>query len=213
MNCKPVVNVSSRRYRSIPLTAHTLEEVLAYLGLFALATITGIGIVGPGDGALVAAAIYAAEGKLELTYVLVAGFLGGVLGIFIGYGVGSTYGRALVELPGPFLDLRRNLLAAGEAKIAKFGAIAAFLIPSIICGVIRVPFWTFVLFAVLSRLWWALSFGLAAYYLGDDLVQVIRRTMHLPPLTIATILALLIVAGRWFWFQRRPSSGDESPVS
>jgi membrane protein DedA with SNARE-associated domain len=178
-----------------------------------LAAITGVGIVGPGDGALVAAAIAAAEGKLDLTYVLAAGFCGGVLGIFIGYGVGSTYGRALIELPGPLLDLRRSLLATGEAKLAKFGAIAAFLIPSIICGVIRVPFWTFVAFAILSRLWWALSFGLAAFYLGDDLVQVIRRTMHLPPLMIATILALLIVAGRWLWFQRRPSPGDESPAS
>ncbi|HEY2474551.1 MAG TPA: hypothetical protein VGI19_07080 [Candidatus Cybelea sp.] len=185
---------------------------LVYLGVFVLATITGMGIPGPGDGALVAAAIYAAEGELGLGYVLAAGFFGGVLGILIGYIVGSKYGRTLLELPGPFLDWRRNFLAKGEAQIAKYGAIAAFLVPSVLCGVIRVPFRTFVIFAVLSRLWWALSFGLAAYFLGDDLLHVIRSATRLPPLTIATILALLVVAVRLLWLQRRGSTRGESPL-
>lgn len=178
-----------------------------------MAAITGIGIVGPGDGALVAAAIAAAEGQLDIGYVLGAGFFGGVLGILIGYPLGSKYGRGLLELPGPFLDLRRNLLAKGEAQFAKYGAIASFLIPSTISGVLRVPFRTFAVFATLSRLWWALSFGLAAFYFGDDLVQVARRAMHLHPLTITTILALLVVAARWVWLQRRPSTRDRSPES
>jgi membrane protein DedA with SNARE-associated domain len=190
----------------IHLNAYTLEEVLAYLGVFGLATITGIGIVGPGDGALVAAAIAAADGKLDLVYVLAAGFFGGELGILIGYQVGSTHGRTLLELPGPFLDLRRNLLAKGEAQLAKYGAIASFVVPSTICGVARVPFRTFVLFATLSRLWWALSFGLVAFYLGEDFVQVVRRTTRLHPLTIAAILVLLVVAVRWLWFARRRST-------
>lgn len=180
-----------------------------------MAAITGIGIVGPGDGALVAAAIAAAEGKLDLGYVLAAGFFGGALGIFIGYAVGSKYGRALLELPGPFLDLRRKLLATGEAQLAKYGAIASFLIPSTISGVLRVPFRTFVVFATLSRVWWALSFGLGSYFLGEDLVQTFRRMMHMHPLTITTILALLVVAARllWLWFQRRPAARDRSPES
>jgi membrane protein DedA with SNARE-associated domain len=188
------------------LNAHTPEEILAYLGLFAFATITGIGIVGPGDGALVAAAIAAAEGKLDLVYVLTAGFCGGVLGVLIGYRVGSARGRPLLELPGPFLDLRRSLLAKGDAQFAKYGAIASFIVPSTICGVKRVPFRTFVVFAALSRLWWALSFGLVAFYLGEDVVQLALRTMHLHPLTIAALLGLIVVAARWLWVQRRPST-------
>jgi membrane protein DedA with SNARE-associated domain len=180
-----------------------------------LAAITGVGIVGPGDGALVAAAIAAAEGKLDLGYVLAAGFFGGALGIFIGYAVGSKYGRTLLELPGPFLDFRRNLLATGEAQLAKYGAIASFLIPSTISGVLRVPFRTFAVFATLSRVWWTVSFGLGAYFLGEDLVQTFRRMMHLHPLTITTILALLVVAARllWLWLQRRPAARDRSPES
>lgn len=195
---------------SIPFSTNTLEEVFAYLGVFVLAAVTGIGVVGPGDGALVYAAIGAAEGRLNIVYVLLVGFCGGVLGILIGYSVGSTYGRALLELPGPLLDWRRRFLAAGEAAFAKYGAIASFLVPSIVCGVIRVPFRTFVVFATLSRLWWALSFGLAAFYLGDGLVQIIRGATRLPPLAIATIIALLVVAIRWLWFQRRPSSRGRS---
>jgi membrane-associated protein len=198
----------------VVLDARTPEEIFAYLGVFVLAAITGTGIVGPGDGALVAAAIAAAEGKLDLGYVLATGFLGGALGILIGYQVGRTHGRMLLELPGPFLDLRRSVLAKGEAQFAKYGAIASFLIPSTICGVIRVPFRTFVAFAVLSRVWWVLSVGLVAFYLGEDLVQVVRRFTRLHPLTIAAILALLVVAARWLWFQRRPSArGTSSPAS
>jgi membrane protein DedA with SNARE-associated domain len=195
---------------SIHLNAYTLEEILAYLVIFAFATITGIGIVGPGDGALVAAAIAAADGKLDLAYTLAAGFFGGELGILIGYQVGSTHGRTFFELPGPFLDLRRGLLAKGEAQLAKYGAIASFVVPSAICGVMRVPFRTFVLFATSSRLWWALSVGLVAFYLGEDFVQIVRRTTHLYPLTIAAILVLLVVAARWLWFARRRSTRGQS---
>jgi membrane protein DedA with SNARE-associated domain len=191
---------------------YTLEEILAYVGVFALATITGIGIVGPGDAALVAAAIAAADGKLDLVYVLAAGFFGGELGILIGYHLGSTHGRTFLELPGPFLDLRRSLLAKGEAQIAKYGAIASFVVPSTICGVIRVPFRTFVLFATLSRVWWAISFGLVAFYLGEDFVQVVRRTTHLHPLTIVAILVLLVFAARSLWFARRRSTRGSSSV-
>jgi membrane protein DedA with SNARE-associated domain len=191
----------------------TLEEILAYLGVFALAAITGIGIVGPGDGALAAATIAAAEGKLDLVYALGAGFCGGVLGILIGYRVGSTHGRTLLELPGPFLDLRRRLLVKGEAQFAKYGAFASLIVPSTICGVIRVPFRTFVVFATLSRLWWALSIGLVAFYLGEDFVQIVRRATHLHPLAIVAILALIVVAARWLWFQRRPSTRGPSSTA
>lgn len=191
----------------------TPEAIFAYLGVFALATITGIGVVGPGDGALVAAAIAAAEGKLDLASVLTTGFCGGVLGVVIGYQVGSTYGRTLLELPGPFLDLRRSLLAKGEAQFAKYGAIASFLVPSAVCGVIRVPFRTFAVFATLSRLWWALSIGLVSFYLGEDFVEFVQRTTHLHPLTIAAILALLVVVVRWLWVQRRPWTRRRSSVS
>jgi membrane protein DedA with SNARE-associated domain len=190
----------------VVLNAHAPETILVYVGVFALAAITGTGIVGPGDGALVAAAVAAAEGRLDLGYVLTAGFFGGALGILIGYRVGSTHGRRLLELPGPFLELRQSLLAKGEAQFAKYGAIAALLVPSTICGVIRVPFPTFVVYAALSRVWWVLSVGLVAFYLGEDLVQVIRRVTHLHPLAIVAILALLVVAARWLWFQRRRSS-------
>jgi membrane protein DedA with SNARE-associated domain len=174
---------------------------------------TRLSRLGPGDGALVAAAIAAAEGKLDLVYVLGAGFCGGVLGVLIGYQLGSTHGRMLLELPGPFLDLRRSLLARGEAQFAKYGAIASFLIPSAVCGVIRVPFRTFVVFAALSRLWWVLSFALVSFYLGEDFVQVVRRITHVHPLTIAAILAHLVVAARWLGVQRRPSTRGPSSAS
>jgi membrane protein DedA with SNARE-associated domain len=194
----------------INVDANAFEGILAYLGLFAAATITGIGIPGPGDGVLVVAAIAAAEGNLNLALVILVAFGGGVLGCAIGYRLGSLYGRQLFERPGPFLELRRRVLVNGEKLLTKYGRLASFVVPAIICGMKRIPLRTFVVFSTLSRLWWALFTAVAAYYLGEGFTEIIRRVTHAPVFMILVALAVLIVALRWLWFQRRPSASAAS---
>jgi len=53
--------------------------------LFALAAVTGIGVPGPGDSALIAGGVIASAGNANLAAVLVVAFLGAVVGRGIGY--------------------------------------------------------------------------------------------------------------------------------
>jgi hypothetical protein len=66
-----------------------------YAALAFLAAVSAIGLPGPGDSALIAAGLLAAEGELSLSVVLVVAFLGCVAGREIGYWVGSVGGRSL----------------------------------------------------------------------------------------------------------------------
>jgi membrane protein DedA with SNARE-associated domain len=186
----------------------TLEVVLAYLGTFALAVLTAIGVPGPGDGALVAAGIAAAEGYLAVVKVIAVGFLGGVAGCEIGYRLGSAHGRRLLEDPGPFLKIRQRTLANGEALLLKFPRIASFIVPSLVCGIFRVPRLTFFIFSTLSRLWWALSTTLLAYFLGEEATRLLRKATGIPGFWIIAVLALLTALGWWLWSQRAPARSE-----
>ena len=186
----------------------TIEVILAYLGTFALAIVSSIGIPGPGDGALVAAGIGAAEGYLRLTRVLAIGFLGGIAGCEIGYRIGCAQGRRLLEDPGPFLKLRRSMLIKGDALRTKYPRIASFFIPSVICGIYRIPRLSFFVFSTLSRFWWVLSTTLVAFYFGEGATELIHRITRTPQFAIIAILAVLAVVARWLWVRRRAAGGE-----
>ena len=185
------------------------ELILAYLGTFALAIVSSIGIPGPGDGALFAAGIAAAEGYLALGKVIAIGFFGGVIGCEIGYRIGYSQGRRLLEEPGPFFKVRRSMLSKGDALRTKYPRVASFFVPSVICGIYRIPRLSFFIFSTLSRAWWVLWTTLIAFYFGDAATELIHRVTRSPQFAIIVILALLVVVGRWVWVQRRPAAGDQ----
>jgi membrane-associated protein len=151
---------------------------------------------------LVAAAIAAAEGRLSLAFVIGVAFVGGVVGCQLGYWLGSRYGRELLVRPGTFLTFRVRILEKGEVLLGKYGALASFLVPSLICGIKRVPRRTFVVFSTLSRIWWALSTGVVAFYVGENLTEIIRHATHAPVLVVIAVIAVAVVIARWVWVER-----------
>ena len=153
----------------------TLPSRLGYLILFALVGAESTGVPVPGETALIAAAVLAEHGELDLRRVIAVAATAAILGDNLGYLIGRTGGRRLLERPG-FLERHRHaVLAKGEPFFIRHGPKAVFLgrwiaglriAAAWLAGINRMPWRTFLFWNALGGIVWATSVALLAYYLG-----------------------------------------------
>src|SRR3989440_12653795 len=91
----------------------SVSSSLGYL-LPAIIGLESMGIPSPGETALVAAAILASQGKLQIELVLVIGIASAIIGDNIGYLLGRKVGREVLVAPGPFHRRRIILIRTGD---------------------------------------------------------------------------------------------------
>jgi undecaprenyl-diphosphatase len=180
--------------------------------LFAILAVQSAGIPGPpGKTALVAAALLAARGHFPIVGVVAASAAGIVVGGFVGYAVGRLGGRRLVERP--FVARRvGGLLERAERFFDEHGGKAVFIarfLPGLkvaaapaagICGM-SLP--GFALWHTAAALAFSAGFGLAAYFVGEGVVELIEA-LGLYGLAVAAVLVLL---GWTALARRRPQAG------
>ncbi len=86
-----------------------------------------MGVPSPGETALVAAAVLASQGKLQITLVILIGVASAIVGDNIGYLLGRRFGRELLEARGPFHSRRLLLIQAGDTFFERHGGKAVML--------------------------------------------------------------------------------------
>jgi|SRR5579863_2659710 len=177
-----------------------------YAALVALSGIAGAGVPGPGDSALIAAALLAADGHLSLGAVLFAAFLGSLIGRFTGYTIGARGGRSLLLAPGRFSGFRTRMVEKGDSVFQRFPRIAVLLAPSPISGIYRVPLMVFTLATFAVCVSWTLSTGLIAYLLGEAALDLLGRAGAKVVLFVIALAAVGFIY-RYLWrrWQRRRS--------
>lgn len=180
---------------------------VAYWGVFGLVAAESTGVPLPGETALVAAGVLASHGQLRIESIIAIAALAAILGDNLGYLIGRTGGRRLLERDGLLADHRRRILERGEPFFERHGAKAVFLGRWVavlrigaawLAGISRMPWRRFLFWNALGGIAWATSVGLAAYYLGP----AAERIFHV--VGIAGVgLALLVLAGVVLWRRRR----------
>src|SRR5918911_1914702 len=80
---------------------HLHGPSLGYIGIGIAAAASWAGVPGPGEPALIAGAVFATRGRLDLLEVLVVAWLGAMLGGLTGWVVGRRTGHSLVSRSGP----------------------------------------------------------------------------------------------------------------
>jgi membrane protein DedA with SNARE-associated domain len=142
---------------------------LDYVALFLFAMLSGIGINGFGEVALLSAGVYVTNHKLPIEPVLLIAWLGAMLGGIIGWAIGWQAGRRLLTAPGPLLRFRTKILKHSEAVYYLRPSLAILLTPSWAAGVEKVHWRPYLPLNALSALLWALPLGLGAYFLGSHI--------------------------------------------
>ncbi|MBX3051014.1 MAG: VTT domain-containing protein [Caldilineaceae bacterium] len=164
-----------------------------------------MGLPTPGETLLLIGAALAANGKLNIYFVIVSAALGAILGDNLGYLLGRRHGRDILHR---FVEFDEAKLARSEDFFKRHGPKAVFLarfIPivrmfaAVLAGINHMPARTFAFYNAAGGLVWAIGMGSLGYFFGQNLPLIeswIRRIG-------AVVALLLVVGGVLFWLNRR----------
>jgi membrane protein DedA with SNARE-associated domain len=154
-----------------------LVQVFGYPLLFLIVMSESSGVPVPGETGLIAAAVLASQGKLQIELVIPLAAAGAIVGDNIGYLIGRKGGRWLLERPGRFRRQRAQVLATGEPFFERHGPKAVFfgrfllglrVWASWLAGATRMHWRLFVVWNAAGGIAWAITIGLLAYLLGHS---------------------------------------------
>jgi membrane protein DedA with SNARE-associated domain len=175
-----------------------LVEVFGYPLLFLVVMAESSGVPVPGETGLIAAAVAASQGKLQIELVIPIAALAAIIGDNIGYQIGRKGGRWLLERPGRFRRQRRQVLTTGEPFFERHGPKAVFfgrfllglrVWASWLAGATHMHWRSFVLWNALGGICWATAIGLLAYFLGNAAGNAIQT------FGLFGLLAVVLVVG------------------
>lgn len=169
--------------------------------IFISALLEGLVLVNlfvPGMLALALGAVFARSGETDLTLVILTASFGIVLGYIIDFLMGYFgFGDTLKKLG------YESFLNTAKEKLKRFGNrglivgffhsnVGSFL--AFASGTMRLSFVNFIIVAISSTLVWASLWGIAAFYLGEIFLNIIKRYSFL---LILIVIALFILASFW----------------
>ena len=177
--------------------------VLVVFALPALEASSLLGLLLPGEVAVLLGGVFAHEGRVPLTMVMAAAVLGACVGDSAGYALGARFGpRLLAHAP----DRSRRHLARAEAFLRRFGgwavllgrwaAVLRALVPSV-AGAGGLPYRRFVLFNVAGGTIWGVTVTGVGYLAGTAYGRA-ERSLGLVGMVTALLLILAaVVTSRW----------------
>lgn len=176
--------LSSSSPPALPGFLATVGSYLGHYGYWAillLVMVEDFGIPVPGETILIAGAIYAGTGRLNVVGVGVVAFAAAVIGDNIGFVIGHFGGRALVLRWGRYAFLTEERLAKTERFFERRGAavitIARFLeglrqANGIIAGISGMHWLRFLAFNALGAALWVGTWVSVGYFAGNHITTV-----------------------------------------
>jgi membrane-associated protein len=183
---------------------HGHGSPLDYVGLAAAAATSWAGVPGPGEPVLIGAGVLASKGRLDLTTVLLAAWLGATAGGVIGWVAGRKAGRRVLTARGPLRRLRLRTVERGERVFERYAVIAILLAPSWIAGVHRVRSSVYLVTNAVAAAVWAGAIGVGSYLAGPSVIDFVNDFGT----GTAVIVAVVILAGVGLELGRRRGLRD-----
>jgi membrane-associated protein len=176
-----------------------------YFGLFFIVfaeTGLAVGFFLPGDSLLVVSGLFAAAGKLNVALVLLAFFLGSVIGDSTGYWTGRLMGKRLFSNENSKI-FKPSRVQKAHSFFEKHGAktvILARFVPivrtfaPIVIGTAEMPYNKFLPYSILGGALWICSMVLAGYFLGGVIESAlgIKLEDHIEKVVIVVVFLSII---------------------
>jgi len=153
--------------------------------LFAVVMIESFGIPLPGETALIAFGVLAAEGHYSIASVIAIAAAGAIVGDNLGYWlIGRLGGRALFRrwrwlnrYSDRVLPRAESLMERHGGKTVFFGRFVSILRYTVawVAGLSRMRWWRFLFWNAAGGIAWATAVGLTAYYAGRAAADAIQR--------------------------------------
>jgi membrane protein DedA with SNARE-associated domain len=172
------------------------------IGLLLLLENIGVPVI-PGELAMIAGAIYAGAGQLNVVAVGVVSFAASVIGATIGYVIGHLAGRAIVLRYGRWVLIREHHLERAEQTVGKYGGVvvvvARFIVGlrelnGIICGVSGMHPGTFTTFNLAGAAAWVGTWVSVGYFAGNHIEAIYNDVTKYALYAIIIAVVLLAAA-------------------
>ncbi|HEX5078494.1 MAG TPA: DedA family protein [Geminicoccaceae bacterium] len=188
--------------------ARPLLQRYGYPAVFAAVGVEGMLIPAPGQTLLIAAAIDAVHGGLNIVVLVTLALLATLLGSSIGYLIGRAGGRPLLQKLPISEDRLNRVDALFRRRGGWFILVARFFdgsrqLSSVMAGTLEMPWWRFSLWNLLGALIWVGVWGLGTYWLDRDIGQAVAVVERIEPLAIALLAAALAAGAVYLWRRRR----------
>ena len=171
--------------------------------------VESFGVPAPGQTIMVAAAIYAGAGRLNIVAVAAIAFVAAVMGDNIGYWIGVRGGRKVAHKYGKYIFLTPERLERAERFFARRGnrivLVARFIdnnrqFNGVIAGITAMPWRTFLLYNAIGAFLWVGWWTTIAYVLGTHLVEIFD---HVHKYKWWAIAAVAVAIGLYAWLHIR----------
>ncbi len=212
----------------LPGFLNALASPLRHYGLWAilaLVMIEDFGVPVPGETILIAGAIYAGAGRLNVVAVGVVGFVAAVIGDNIGFAIGHFGGRALALRWGRYVFLTEERLDKAERFFDRHGGkvitIARFIeglrqANGIVAGISGMRWRRFLAFNALGAALWVGTWVSLGYLAGKRITTIYHYITQYSYYALVAVAVLLVayVAWRLSRRRRRPSAvANGAPVA
>ena len=164
-----------------------------YTAVFLAVMVEGFGLIAPGQTLLIAAALTATRGNLNIAWVLFWACMASVVGNSLGYLIGLRGGRSLLQK----IRVNEQRLDRMEGYFSRYGKglilFARFFdglrqLNGIVAGMLKMPWKVFTTYNILGAILWTGFWGLGAYWLEKKIAS-----LHLSFRTVGPWIALVSV--------------------
>jgi membrane protein DedA with SNARE-associated domain len=213
-----------------PVREHRFERYLERIqpllarygyGIVAAAVFAeGTGIPLPGQTLLVAGALEASHGKLNITWLLFFVAAAATIGNTIGYAIGR-WGHTILEkfkiTPARLQHFEKSFQQYGGLVIVLGRFLDGFRqLNGIVAGLMGMPWRSFIFYNIAGAILWTYVWGLGAYYLGRDIHKVTavfhRHRWLLYGITAAIVVSVFAWLLRSTKVEKPERNGPEAGV-
>ena len=183
-----------------------------YWAILLLVMVEDFGIPVPGETILIAAAIYAGAGRLNVVAVGLVGFIAAVIGDNIGFAIGHFGGRALALRWGKYIFLTEERLDKAEVFFARHGGkiivVARFIeglrqANGIIAGIAGMRWLRFLAFNALGAALWVGTWVSLGYLAGSHITAIYHGITRYSYYVLIAVVVLAVAYIVWRLRRRR----------
>jgi membrane protein DedA with SNARE-associated domain len=209
---------------SLPGFLAALSSPLEHYGLWAillLVFLEDFGIPVPGETVLIAAAVYAGSGRLNIVAVAVIGFVAAVLGDNIGYAIGRFGGQAVVLRWGKYIFLTPERLEKAQSFFNRHGGkiivIARFVeglrqANGIIAGISGMRWLRFLVFNMIGAALWVGTWVCVGYFAGQHITTIYD---YITRYSLYALIVAVVLVAAWIIhrvYKHRASARRHEPA-
>jgi membrane protein DedA with SNARE-associated domain len=164
----------------------------------------------------------AAQGRLNIHVVALAGGLGCLWGSLLSYWLGYRFGRPLIEKYGRWLMISPKQVVLGDRLFEKYGSAVSFysrLLPvvrtfiSFVAGIWKVKLWPFAVLTFVGSWIWSYILAYVGFKLGENW-ETLRPLWHKFDIFIVSSGVLTVAVYVWHHVResRRPPIAELAAV-